>query len=214
MTIFREKFLKIWDFHANFQNESKRTQINGPSTGDFGESRSRWGWSSPRESTNFPPTTGAPANSGTNYGYRGGTFFTLKFSFFSSFFWPPRKMGLLPKQPDKVNWVELEREAISKGHFDSSCPICLTRHGQKRRKSVVTSCGHVFHMSCLRATRINQASPKCPLCRSEYKSHVAVEGTVSETHFSILNFLGQPRKASDMLEKLLLQQSKREYADG
>jgi len=97
---------------------------------------------------------------------------------------PPREhqptvaqtMGLLPKQPDKVNWVELEREAISKGHFDSSCPICLTRHGQKRRKSVVTSCGHVFHMSCLRATRINQASPKCPLCRSEYKSHVAVEG--------------------------------------
>jgi len=84
-------------------------------------------------------------------------------------------LGLLPRAK-VVDWDQVELSAINKGLFDSSCAICLTRHGQQQRQSVITSCGHVFHQCCLKATRQNQSQPKCPLCRAPYTSRLAKKG--------------------------------------
>jgi len=94
-------------------------------------------------------------------------------------------LGLLPK-PKTVDWEEIESSAIKKGHFDSACAICLTRHGQKWRKSVITSCGHVFHQPCLKATRQNQAAPKCPLCRDPYTSRLAKKGLIHARRCAVI----------------------------
>ena len=34
----------------------------------------------------------------------------------------------------------------------------------------------MFHKSCLAATKINQAEPKCPMCRSNYKERISKRG--------------------------------------
>jgi len=62
--------------------------------------------------------------------------------------------------------------------FIENCTICLNPHGSKRTRSVMTSCGHVFHQSCLNATRSigNPSEPKCPLCRSCYFYKISKEG--------------------------------------
>ena len=50
----------------------------------------------------------------------------------------------------------------------------MNLHG--RKQSVITSCGHVFHKSCLDATKSREIESKCPMCRSLYREKVSKSG--------------------------------------
>lgn len=88
-----------------------------------------------------------------------------------------QKMGLVQKAAGELSFAEwelVEDSAITRKLFTEPCPICINLHG--KNQSVLTSCGHVFHKSCLAATKINQAEPKCPMCRSNYKERISKRG--------------------------------------
>lgn len=98
-----------------------------------------------------------------------------------------QKMGLQPQKPKELGpyeWDQIERKLLQKKSFIEHCTICLNNHGSKRTKTVMTSCGHVFHQSCLNATRsIGTAEPKCPLCRSPYFVKITKKGHLSARNY-------------------------------
>ena len=80
-----------------------------------------------------------------------------------------QNMGLVPRPPKPMtpyDWSQIENELIGRNAFSVPCSICLNPHGKKN--TVVTSCKHTFHESCLNATKAVANVAKCPLCRSVY----------------------------------------------
>ncbi|XP_077993826.1 RING finger protein 32-like [Glandiceps talaboti] len=81
-------------------------------------------------------------------------------------------------------WQTIQLKAVERGHTE--CPICImsldTNEGSKssdtvshhRRKTVVLSCSHVFHHTCLQAFEELSVSEKlvCPVCRSGYQKYI------------------------------------------
>jgi hypothetical protein len=90
-----------------------------------------------------------------------------------------QKLGLIQKpigQLSFLEWEKIENDAISRRLFGEACPICMNLHG--RKQSVITSCGHVFHKSCLTATKSRETESKCPMCRSLYKDKITKKGQI------------------------------------
>lgn len=71
---------------------------------------------------------------------------------------------------------------LERRSFFEPCTICLNLHG--RTKSVVTSCLHTFHESCLNATKGLSNPPTCPLCRSVYTETVSKRGYYAARNYA------------------------------
>nr|XP_061809765.1 RING finger protein 32-like [Nerophis lumbriciformis] len=85
-------------------------------------------------------------------------------------------------EPREDDWERIQSQVSQRGASD--CPICLTplwapeasgrsssfNLHQRRRRSVLLSCSHLFHQVCLDAFEsfTTDRAPACPLCRSDY----------------------------------------------
>ncbi|GMH50467.1 hypothetical protein TL16_g00779 [Triparma laevis f. inornata] len=71
-------------------------------------------------------------------------------------------------------------EVDSEDDLDNECPMCMSPFKKKRgengenvyeRYTVITHCGHRFHLDCLQSTRTYDMTG-CPMCRAELPSGI------------------------------------------
>ncbi|KAJ6659314.1 hypothetical protein lerEdw1_019185 [Lerista edwardsae] len=83
---------------------------------------------------------------------------------------------------EEVEWDKIQRQAFRQDIVD--CPICIMPlahpphpqegHHPSPRQTVLLSCSHVFHTTCLQAFEDFSPTerPICPLCRSYYQKKI------------------------------------------
>ena len=103
-----------------------------------------------------------------------------------------QKMGLVKAPPKPIGmdeWDEIERRLVRNGAFFRHCAICLNGYGRLGVKVALTSCGHVFHQSCLKATQAMSNPPNCPMCRGTYTQSLSKKGVrKTGTSFCYITF--------------------------
>jgi len=96
-----------------------------------------------------------------------------------------QRAGLIKSKPKKwleSDWKTLEDSLLQKKAFRDACSICLNRHG--KYPIVMTTCAHIFHQSCLKASVQPKAVSKCPLCRNPYNVKVTKRGLRASRNFA------------------------------
>ncbi|EDO29619.1 predicted protein, partial [Nematostella vectensis] len=90
-----------------------------------------------------------------------------------------QKYGLV-EAPEKLlsdtDWQSVKQQSNARLDSTLPCVICKEDFGnlQQHRPSVLLSCSHVFHMTCLQAFEEFTTSTKhvCPVCRATYQKRV------------------------------------------
>lgn len=98
--------------------------------------------------------------------------------------------------------VVLSNEAIQAIRDESNCTICTDPLGDTMS---ATTCGHIFHPSCLESwfdsQRRNGHSSTCPICRAHVRTLEQASAMREES--STLNPLGSSVRVRDLLSRVL-----------
>ena len=78
------------------------------------------------------------------------------------------RLGLVEKPPQPLSqsqWDAVEHEAKVRDWHKGTCPICKEMLG--KTPSVILSCSHLFHKSCLSSFEKHTGKKVCPICRKQ-----------------------------------------------
>ena len=77
-----------------------------------------------------------------------------------------QRLGLVSK-PDAPltheQWAAVEKTSEMREEYKGNCPICHEHLG--RHASVILSCSHVFHTTCMKSFEKFSKTKACPICR-------------------------------------------------
>lgn len=79
-----------------------------------------------------------------------------------------QRLGLVQKPEAPLTheqWAQVEHNSECREEYKGKCPICHEMLG--RQSSVILSCSHVFHSTCIKSFEKYAKTKACPICRKE-----------------------------------------------